>query len=242
VPILVEADDDGLYVLKLRGAAQGPLALVAELVAGEIARALELLVPEIVLVNFDPEVARDEVDAELQDLFRASGGLNLGFDYLPGAAPFHPGRSSPPSPELAARIVVFDALVDNVDRHAQSSNLLVWHRRHYLIDHGATLSFHFRREEMPDTVDAPSARIEEHVLLPFAADLHSVATMLRRLDGQRLEAIVGSIPDAWLTQRGAVTAREQRASYMAYFRRRLGSLRPEFLEHAERARARLVPG
>src|SRR3954471_20916812 len=148
MPAIVEADDDGLYVLKFRGAGQGPRALVAELVAGELARALGLLVPEIVLVDLHPDPRRAEPapargrpdpDPEIQELIAASGGRNVGLDFLPGALPFVPGAGEPPAPELAAAIVWFDALMTNVDRTPRNPNLLSWHGRLWLIDHGAAL-------------------------------------------------------------------------------------------------------
>src|ERR671922_1236071 len=141
LPAIVEADDDGMYVLKFRGAGQGPKALIAELVAGEIARAAGLLVPEIVFMILDPELARTEPDPEIQHLIMASAGLNLALDYLPGAATFDPVVEKPDA-ELASSIVWFDAYVTNVDRTPRNTNMLVWHRRLWLIDHGAALYFH----------------------------------------------------------------------------------------------------
>ena len=141
VPAIVEADDDGMYVLKFRGAAQGPKALIAELLAGEIGRAADLPVPEIVLILLDPDLARTEPDREIQDVIRASGGLNVALDYLPGAVTFDP-MIHQPTPTLASAIVWFDAFVSNVDRSARNTNMLMWHRKLHLIDHGATLYFH----------------------------------------------------------------------------------------------------
>ena len=141
LPAIIEADDDGLYVLKFRGAGQGPKALIAELLGGEIARAAGLPVPEIVFVELDAELARTEPDPEIQSLIRASAGLNLALDYLPGAVTFDPIAEKPDS-DLASSIVWFDAYVSNVDRTPRNSNILVWHRRLWLIDHGATLYFH----------------------------------------------------------------------------------------------------
>ncbi len=141
LPAIVEADDLGTYVLKFLGAGQGRKALVAELVAGEIGRFLGLPVPEIVLVRLDPDLGRSEPDPEIQDLLKASAGLNLALDYLPGSLGFDP-LVEPPGPELASRIVWFDALVTNVDRTPRNTNLLVWHGHLWLIDHGASLYFH----------------------------------------------------------------------------------------------------
>ena len=141
LPAIVEADDDGMYVLKFRGAGQGPKALIAELVAGEIARAAGLPAPEIVFVELDPELARAEPDPEIQDLIRSSAGLNLALDYLPGSVTFDPVVESPDA-DLASSIVWFDAYVTNVDRTPRNTNMLMWHRRLWLIDHGASLYFH----------------------------------------------------------------------------------------------------
>src|SRR5260221_11902515 len=141
LPAIVEADDDGMYVLKFRGAGQGPRALVAELVSGEIARALGLPVPEIVFAELDPDLARTEPDPEISALIRASGGLNLALDYLPGSGMFDPIVNKPDA-DFASRVVWFDAYVTNVDRTVRNPNLLMWHRRLWLIDHGASLYFH----------------------------------------------------------------------------------------------------
>src|SRR5882762_5244379 len=135
LPAIVEADDDGTYVLKFRGAGQGPKALIAELVAGEIARAAHLPMPEIVLVELDADLARTEPDPEIQELIRASGGINLALDYLPGSIMYDPVADTPPA--NASAIVWFDAYVSNVDRTARNTNMLTWHRRLWLIDHGA---------------------------------------------------------------------------------------------------------
>src|SRR5688572_16803192 len=141
LPAIVEADDDGLYVLKFRGAGQGPKALVAELIAGELGRALALPVPEIVFIELDAQLARTEPDPEIQDLIRASAGLNLALDYLPGVIAFDPVVDSPDA-DLASRVVWFDAYTTNVDRTARNTNMIVWHRKLWLIDHGAALYFH----------------------------------------------------------------------------------------------------
>src|ERR1700716_2104533 len=141
LPAIVEADDDGMYVLKFRGAGQGTKALIAELVSGEIARALGLSVPELVCAELDPDLARTEPDPEIFALIRDSAGLNLALDYLPGSVMFDPVVERPAA-DLASRIVWFDAFVSNIDRTARNTNMLMWHRRLSLIDHGATLYFH----------------------------------------------------------------------------------------------------
>src|SRR5258708_21655489 len=140
LPAIVEADDDGMYVLKFRGAGQGPRAVVAELLSGEIARALGLPVPEIVFAELDPDLARTEPDPEISALIRASAGVNLALDYLPGSVMFDPVVEGPAA-DLASRVVWFDAYVTNVDRTVRNTNMLMWHRNLCLIDHGATLYF-----------------------------------------------------------------------------------------------------
>ena len=140
LPAIVEADDDGMYVLKFRGAGQGAKALIAEVIVGELARKANFLVPELVFVNLDPEIAKTEPDPEIQDLIRASGGRNLGLDYLPGSVMFDPVAEKL-DPDLASRIVWFDAFVTNVDRTPRNANMLMWHRSLWLIDHGAALYF-----------------------------------------------------------------------------------------------------
>src|ERR1700752_2739186 len=173
LPAIIEADDDGMYVLKFRGAGQGTKALIAELIAGEIARAAGLPVPELVFVSLDPELARTEPDPEIQDLIRASGGLNLGLDYLPGSIMFDPVAEKP-SPDLASRIVWFDAYVTNLDRTARNANLLLWHHKLWLIDHGAALYFHHAWTDMDERYKDPFTRIKEHILLPIANALEKV--------------------------------------------------------------------
>ena len=161
LPAIVEGDDDGLYVLKFRGAGQGPRALIAELVAGELARAAGLPVPEIVFALLDADLARTEPDAEIQDLIRASAdlvdgsaGLNLALDYLPGSIGFDPLVMQPDA-DLAARIVWFDAFVTNIDRTARNTNMLVWHGKLWLIDHGAALYFHHDWRDFMSRADEP---------------------------------------------------------------------------------------
>ena len=171
LPALVEASDDGLYVLKFRGAGQGRKALVAEVVAGELARALGFTVPELALVELDAALGKAEPDPEIQDLLAASVGLNLGVDFLPGALPFSPAAGPPPDGSLAAEIVWFDAFVTNVDRTAKNTNLLLWHGRLWLIDHGAALYFHHAAERAAGHERTAFPAIAEHVLLPFAGSI-----------------------------------------------------------------------
>jgi hypothetical protein len=196
MPGLVEADDDGLYVLKFRGAGQGPKALAAELVAGEVARAAGLPVPEIVFVELDPALGAAEPDPEIQDLIAASGGRNLGLDFLPGALPFTPAR--PPAPELAADVVWLDALVLNVDRTPRNPNLLRWHGNLWLIDHGAALYVHHVAGDPVARAPERFPAIRDHVLLPFAGSIAEAdARLAERLDRGRLEAIAAALPPEW---------------------------------------------
>src|SRR6185312_9880506 len=186
-------------VLKFHGAGQGPRALIAELVAGEMARALGLPVPEIVFMELDADLARTEPDPEIQDLIKKSAGLNLALDYLPGSVMFDP-IAVKPAAELASDIVWFDAYVTNVDSTARNTNMLMWHRRLTLIDHGAALYFHHSWDNyLERSVDA-FHRVKEHVLLPFAAKLReSDAKLSTRLTPARIGGIVAMLPDAWLS-------------------------------------------
>ena len=236
LPAIIEADDDGLYVLKFRGAGQGPKALIAELLAGEIGRAVGLAVPEIVLVELDGDLARTEPDPEIQDLIRASAGLNVALDYLPGSVAFDPVTDRP-SPELASSIVWFDAYVTNVDRTPRNTNMLTWHDRLWLIDHGAALYFHHDPGgDVMAQSRTPFSRIKDHVLLPHAGALAEAdATLAPRLTDDVLAPVVASIPDAWLAG-GDPDA--MRRMYMEYLSSRLRS-RGIFVEEAIRARSHL---
>src|SRR5215813_8224794 len=197
LPAIVEADDDGMYVLKFRGAGQGPKALIAELVAGEVARAAGLSVPEIVFIELDPELARTEPDPEIQALIRASAGLNLALDYLPGAVTFDPVAVKPDA-DLASAVVWFDAYVTNVDRTPRNTNMLVWHRRLWLIDHGAALYFHHTWTSYRERSRAPFSMIKDHVLLRFADSLREAdSKMTARITPEMIESAVNRIPDAW---------------------------------------------
>jgi len=222
LPALVEADDDGLYVLKFRGAGQGPKALAAEIVAGELARGLGLPVPELVLVEVDAELARAEPDPEIQDLIGASVGLNLGVDFLPGALPYTPVR--PPERELAAAIVWLDALIENVDRTPRNPNMLRWHGNLWLIDHGASLFVHHGGGDPLAVARRPFAGIREHVLLPVAGPLEPVDGRLAALARPREAAAL--VPEAWTDG----------APYAEHLEARLAEPRA-WVREAERARA-----
>ena len=235
LPAIIEADDDGMYVLKFRGAGQGAKALIAELIAGELARAAGLLVPELVFINVDPEIAKTEPDPEIQDLIRASGGLNLGLDYLPGSVMFNPVADKPDA-ELASRIVWLDAFVINVDRTARNANMLMWHRRLWLIDHGAALYFHHSWTDMDRRCKDPFALIKEHILLPFANTLETAdQSLTAAMTPDVIKQVVELVPEEWLQDdtRFTTTA-EHRQAYLEYLTRRLEAPR-HFVEEAIRA-------
>lgn len=238
LPAIVEAEDDGLYVVKFRGAGQGPRALVAELLAGELGRALGLPVPTLVLVTLDPDIGRTEPDGEIRDLLKASVGLNLGVDYLPGALGYDPAASPPPPAELAADIVWFDALVLNVDRTPRNPNLLEWHRRLYCIDHGASLYVHHDWAEAPARATSAFPQVRDHVLLPAAGDIRAAGERLRpRLSESLLRRLADAVPDGWLPEDpklGAAPA--QRHAYVEWLTRRVANA-AVFEEEANRARA-----
>lgn len=236
LPAIVEADDDGMYVLKFRGAGQGPKVLIAELLAGELARACGLPVPEIVFIELDPELARTEPDPEIQELIRASAGLNLALDYLPGSVTFDPVADRIDE-LLASRIVWFDAFVTNVDRTARNTNMLVWHRQLWLIDHGAALYFHHAWNGHAGRSRDPFPRIQNHVLLGSASALTQIdEPMARHISPELVAAIVRMIPDAWLGGDGAFEgSNAYRDAYIEYLMRRLEPPRT-FLEEAVRAR------
>jgi hypothetical protein len=251
LPGIVEADDDGLYVVKFHGAGQGPLVLVAELIAGEVGRALDLLVPELVYVQLDAAFGRKEPDYEIRELLRASAGLNLGLDYLPGSLAFEALAASRVDADLASAIVWFDAYVMNVDRSPRNTNMLMWHKRLWLIDHGASLYFQHGLANSPDLKAdflaqsaRPFAPIRQHALLPYATKLREAGERLRpRLSDKVLAGIVAAVPDVWLTNKaGALqtaSPEEQRAAYLAFLQARRDAS-SVFVEEAERERALLV--
>jgi hypothetical protein len=237
LPAIVEADDDGLYVLKFRGAGQGTKALIAELLAGELARALELPVPEIVFVELGAELARTEPDPEIQDLIRASAGLNLALDYLPGSIAFDPAAEKV-EPNLASSIVWFDAYTTNVDRTARNTNMLMWHRRLWLIDHGAALYFHHAWDNYLERSRSPFKQVKDHVLLPYASELEEADARLAPLVTQGLiKELLSHVPDEWLTSEARFADPEaHRAAYAEYLLTRLEAPR-DFVKEAADARA-----
>ena len=241
LPAIVEGDDLGTYVLKFRGAGQGQRALIAELLAGEIARALGLPVPEIVQMEVDPLLARSEPDGEVQALVEASAGLNLALDYLPGSFAYDPLVGAAVDPELASRLVWFDAYVSNVDRTPRNTNLLIWHKQLYLIDHGAALYFHHSWPGYQDRIHGAFPQIKGHVLLPLATDIAAAdAALVPMLTPELIVEIVALLPDAWLGDEPLFPdPAAHRAAYASYLTERLTAPRA-FAEEAIRAHAQLV--
>lgn len=228
LPGLVEADDDGLYVVKFRGAGQGLRALVAEVIVGELARRLGLLVPDLVTVEIDPVLGAAEPDPEIQALLTVSAGANLGVDFLPGALAYTPAGGWRPGGALAADIVWLDALVTNVDRTARNPNLLVWHRRLWLIDHGAALYLQHQGLNPAQHAERPFRLIAEHVLLDQAGPITEAHERLApQVERALLEQVVRQVPDEWF-------AGDAPEIYVDYLLRRVHS--EEFVEEAERAR------
>ncbi|WP_084446848.1 HipA family kinase [Hymenobacter roseosalivarius] len=242
LPALTEADDGFLYVLKFRGAGQGIKALIAELLVGELARVLGLRVPELVFCQLDEAFGRTEPDEEIQDLLRASTGLNLGLHYLSGASTFD-ALVTPVEPYLASQIVWLDSLTLNVDRTARNTNMLMWHKELWLIDHGAALYVHhagpgWAQPERQRTF----AQIKDHVLLPQATELEAVNTESKALlSAAIIREIVELVPEEWLI--GAfsadTTAQAQRAAYVEFLEARLAAS-DTFVQEAENARQALV--
>lgn len=234
LPAIIEADDDGMYVLKFRGAGQGPKALIAELVAGEIGRALGLPVPEIVFIELDAMLGRSEPDFEVYNLVKASAGLNLGLDYLPGSTAFNALDLPHIDTRLASEILWFDAYTSNVDRTLRNTNMLFWHHRLTLIDHGAALYFHHATSDYLARSHDPFKPIKDHVFLPVASDLMEVNRACQQLlTPTILAAVVNEIPASWLEYE------EQRANYLTYLQARLDASHI-FVEEALHARAQLV--
>jgi hypothetical protein len=236
---VVEADDDGLYVVKFRGAGQGPKALAAELLGGEIGRALGLRVPEIVYIEIDPLLGRTEPDGEIQELVKESGGLNLAYDFLPGALPFDPLLTPPMDVELASAIVWLDAYISNVDRTPRNTNMLVWHHGVWLIDHGASFFFQYREADFVPDAGKPFRRIEDHVLIRRARAIPAADERLSPLlTREVLRDIVMSLPDEWLAEDNVYrTPQEYREAFLSYLVARLEAPRA-FAQEANDAHSR----
>jgi hypothetical protein len=240
LPAIAEADDDFLYVLKFRGAGQGTKALIAELIGGEIARLLGLRVPEIVFANLNEAFGRTEPDEEIQDLLRASTGLNLAVHYLSGAITFDPVVTTVDA-RLASAIVWLDSLLTNVDRTARNTNMLMWHKELWLIDHGAALYFHHSWQNWEEQAKRPFMQVKDHVLLRYAAQLEEVDAEFSAILGQeQIQDIVSLIPDDWLLNDAPFeTADEHRQAYAEFLTSRL-SVSDVLVKGANDARATLI--
>jgi hypothetical protein len=240
LPAIAEADDGFLYVLKFRGAGQGLKALIAELIGGEIARALGFKVPEIVFARLDEAFGRTEPDEEIQDLLKSSQGLNLGLHYLSGTITFDPVVTTP-SPTLASGVVWLDALLMNVDRTIRNTNLLLWHKDIGLIDHGAALYFHHSWTNWEDYALKPFTQIKDHVLLPWAAELEKTDEQFRTvLTPTVIARIVNMIPEDWLTgPHFSVSPAEVRNVYQSFLVKRILHS-SNFINEAQHARSLLV--
>lgn len=240
LPAIMEADDDGLYVVKFRGAGQGPKALVAELIAAAIGRLLDLPVPETVLVDLDPALGMAEPDPEIQELLERSSGLNVGIDYLPGSLPLGAPVGSGVSAELAADVVWFDAFLTNVDRTPRNPNLLLWHRQLWLIDHGATIyTQHGWSDDLKAIAASAGARfaaIRDHVLLPIAGSIREAdAHLAPRLSPDLMREVVAAVPDALLDGTPFSSPERHREAYVTHLAGRLAGPRT-WVDEAEEAR------
>lgn len=240
LPAIVEADDGFLYVLKFRGAGQGAKALIAELISGEIARTLGLRVPEIVFANLDEAFGRTEPDEEIQDLLKASVGLNLGLHYLSKAITFDPLVTTLDA-KLASEIVWLDCLITNVDRTARNTNMLIWNKELWLIDHGASLYFHHSWQNWEEQAKRPFIPVKDHVLLSRAIELETVDREFRsKLSSERIQSIVSLIPEEWLTAESPFeSAKEHRQAYVHFLETRLNNSEI-FIKEAQDAREAIV--
>ncbi|HKO82206.1 MAG TPA: HipA family kinase, partial [Chitinophagaceae bacterium] len=229
-----------LYVLKFRGAGQGIKALIAELIGGEIARALGFKVPEIVFANVDAAFGRTEADEEIQDLLKFSEGMNLALHYLSGAISFDPTVTRVDA-TLASQVVWLDCLITNVDRTPRNTNMLTWYKELWLIDHGAALYFHHAWDNWEEQSRRPFTQVKDHVLLPFASELDWVDQSFRAvLTPDRIHAIVSLIPDEWLAvDSSAETVFEKRNVYEQFLNNRL-STSDIFVKEAQHARKSLI--
>lgn len=237
LPAIVEASDDFLYVLKFRGAGQGVKALTAELLGGEIARALGFRIPEIVFAKVDPAFGRTEPDEEIQDLLRFSEGLNLGLHYLSGAIAFDPAVNRV-DPLTASKIVWLDCLLTNVDRTARNTNMLMWNKELWLIDHGAALYFHHTWIHWEEQSTRPFTQVKDHVLLPWASQMAEADEAFKALlTPDIINSIVSLIPDEFIAQ--GEEAGDIRKVYTQFLTNRINESH-NFVKQAENARQALV--
>jgi hypothetical protein len=238
LPAIAEADDGFLYVLKFRGAGQGVKALIAEIIGGEIARSLGFKVPEIVFANLDEAFGRTEPDEEIQDLLKASVGLNLALHYLSGAITFDPTVTKP-GPILSSQIVWLDCLLMNVDRTARNTNMLIWHKELWLIDHGAALYFHHSWHNWEEQAKKPFLLVKDHVLLSQATELDEVDAAFKAiLTEKRIRSIVNIVPAEWLTGEFE-SAEEHREAYIQFLITRIANSNI-FVKEAQHARENFI--
>ena len=239
LPAIAEADDGFLYVLKFRGAGQGVKSLIAELIGGELARALGFKVPEIVFANLDSAFGRSEPDEEIQDLLKASVGTNLALHYLSGAITFDPSVTHLPH-KLASQIVWLDCLLTNVDRTPRNTNMLTWNRELWLIDHGASLYFHHSWDNRQEHAVRPFLQVKDHVMLPRATELNEVDAEFKSiLTPERIKAIVSLIPDEWIAREWPDSPDEVRNIYAQFLTARLNSS-AIFVKEAQDAREQFI--
>ncbi|MDE3182514.1 MAG: aminotransferase class I and II [Bacteroidota bacterium] len=240
LPAIAEADDDFMYVIKFRGAGQGRKALVAELIGAEMARSLGLKVPEIVFANLDEAFGRTEPDEEIQDLLKASVGLNLGVHYLSRSITYDPAVS-PVDAKLASQIVWLDCLLTNVDRTSRNTNMLIWYKELWLIDFGASLYFHHSWNNWKEQAEKPFLFVKDHVLLPQAAELDTVNKEFKNILTQELiENIVSAIPDEWLSGETAFrSVEEHRRAYVDFLVTRIAHSEI-FVKEAKHARESII--
>lgn len=240
MPAIAEADDGFLYVVKFRGAGQAPKSLIAELIGGELARALGLKVPELLFAELDNAFGRTEPDEEIQDLLKASVGLNIGLHYLSGSITFDPTVSSI-DPLLASQVVWLDCLITNVDRTYRNTNMLLWHKELWLIDHGASLYFHHAWQNWEAQALRPFTHVKDHVLLPRAAELTGVDSKFRSiLTAERIRSIVALVPDEWLlTDAPFTSAADHREAYIRFLTLRIANS-AIFVKEAQHAREVLI--
>lgn len=236
LPALAEADDDFKYVLKFKGAGHGVKALIAELVGGQVAKALKLQLPELVFAQLDEAFGRTEADEEIQDLLQGSQGLNLALHFLSGAITFDPAVTTVDA-KLASQIVWLDAYITNVDRTFKNTNMLIWHKELWLIDHGACLYFHHSWNNWEQHAKSPFALIKDHVLLPQASLLKEVdAEFKALLTPQILEEITNTIPLEWLQWEDTdETPEALRNVYLQFLQTRLNNSEI-FVNQAQNAR------
>jgi hypothetical protein len=240
LPAIAEADDDFFYVIKFRGAGQGKKALIAELIGAEIARAVGLKVPEIVFAKLDEAFGRTEPDEEIQDLLRASVGLNLGLHYLSGSITFDPAVSNI-DPELASKIVWLDCLLTNVDRTSRNTNMLIWYKELWLIDFGASLYFHHSWHNWKEQATKPFLLVKDHVLLQFASELEKVNDQLKTIFSRELiRNIISLIPDEWLEdEQEFKSIKEHRDAYIEFLETRIAHSEI-FVKEAKHARESII--